>query len=290
MSAETVPSHPTHNASDATPAPAATSSTTHPTIPADDLSRMVYALDKASIINEDPEKYGHNLLIKLAVEDPAITATIKEAHDAHVEEEKNRVVEFQDVIDQLRNSIPKSDETMKPEKIPVRSYHVEKRYRTCMYRICDRTYEYSSFGTKKNALDAWRNLLVLLVQIPDKRLRAAVIDRINLEEACNFLSHPWTRGMEDIVHSLTPAQREEVCFMPVDGATVTYDKSGRSTGAFKDKFTEVTRELEKADCRIQWAAFWGPLMVWPVDPEIEEMNEQYEMDMEGAYEDGDYDC
>ncbi|KAI4636690.1 hypothetical protein J4E93_011047 [Alternaria ventricosa] len=283
--ADGIDGHQLNNASDANATPTALSSTTNPTVLATDISNMIFALDKATIDNGDDIEFGRDLLTKVAVKDPVIAATIQEAYDTHLKEEKNRVKEFQDDIDQLRNSVPPTDETTPPEDrylgIPMKSSKIQSAFYTSVTKICDRTYEYSSLGTKKNALDALRKLHVLLTQIPDKRLQAAVVDRINIDYDKNVMRALVDRdriyiedgravpGMKNIVISLTPAQREEVCYMPVDGETVRQDESGRTIGTFRAKFSDMNRDLTKTGFRVCFGPVISSLSVRPEDPEDE---------------------
>ncbi|KAI4629015.1 hypothetical protein J4E83_003570 [Alternaria metachromatica] len=277
-SADTVPSQPPTTTSNADPP-----SKAEPPVTYFEISKKTEALDLAPDNNKYTSPFSQRLLNKLAVEDPAVAARINEAYDAYLEKEKNTVVDFQYDIKQLDKTIPsKGDGPTTPAAIPFLSDKIQSTFFDNVTRICGRAHEFSSLGTKKNALDAVRKLLVLIVQIPDKKLRAAVAERINIEDAGTVAP-----SMADVVCSLTYAQREEVCKMPVDGATVTAAKgeSGCPRGSFYDKFLELKkRDLLEAGFEISFAPFTRPLTIWPDD-----VSDGHEFDpeeeMEAMYED-----
>ena len=283
-SADTVPSHLPTTTSNADPPPTVESSATAPgaRFPPD-MFKRIEALDSASADNNDFKPFSHRLLHKLAAEDPAVAARINEAYDAYLEKEKNIVVDFQKDIKRLGYAIPSTrDGATTPAEIPSVSSKIESTFFTSVSRICGRTYEFSSFGTKKNSLDALRKLLVLIVQIPDKKLRAAVVDHINTEDGGRVAP-----SMADIVHSLTYEERELVCRMAVDGAKVTVDETGCWRGTFHTKFLELKeRDLLDAGFEINFAPFVRPLEIWPEDIEEDGSDFDPELAMEADYEDG----
>jgi len=278
-SADTVPSHPPTTTSNADPP-----STAEPRVTLFEISQKTKALDLAPDNNKYTSPFSQRLLNKLAVEDPAVAARINEAYEAYLEKEKNTVVDFQYDIKQLKDAIPSTgDGPTTPAAIPFVSDKIQSTFFDNVTRICGRAHEFSSLGTKKNALDAVRKLLVLIVQIPDKKLRAAVVERINIEDAGTVAP-----SMADVVCSLTYAQREEVCKMPVDGATITATEgeSRCPRGSFYDKFLELKeRDLLEAGFEISFAPFTRPLAIWEED--IEDGYEfDPEVEMEAMYEDG----
>lgn len=135
-----------------------------------------------------------------------------------MEKERNRSADFREVLDGFKYAIPglgvRADGPVPPEEVPVLSSKMKGAFYRSVAKICSRTRDYSSLGTKRNALDALRKLGVMLLKTPDKKLRAAVADRIN-----NVESEEYVIGMYQIARQINVDQREEVCMMPVNEST-----------------------------------------------------------------------
>ncbi|KAI4950480.1 hypothetical protein J4E91_004363 [Alternaria rosae] len=138
-----------------------------------------------------------------------------------MEKERNRSADFREVLDDFRYTFPGlgvcADGPVPPEEIPVLSSNMEGAFYRSVAKIRSRTHDYSSLGTKKNALDALRKPGVMLLKTPDKKLRAAVADRIKDVEGEEYVI-----GMYQIARHINVDQREEVCSPKQGGQSLSY--------------------------------------------------------------------
>jgi len=239
-SADTVPSHPPTTASNANSLPIA-----EPPAPIDTefIMTMINTLDEGAM--DQPfatTSFSHRALLKIAKSDATIAATIQEAYDAYMEKERNTSADFRKVLNDFKWTIPGlrgcADDPVPHEEIPVLSSNVERAFYRSVAPVCGRTHDYSSLGTKKNALDALRKLGVMLVNTPDKKLRAAVADRIK-----NVESEGYVIDMYQIARHINVDQRAQVCMIPVN-------ESMDFIARFRDEecrtYRKFSREVEGA--------------------------------------------
>ena len=264
-STDTVPSHPATTASNADLLPIA-----EPPAPinSDFIRTMINTLDEGAMdMPFATTSFSHRTLLKIAKSDATIAATIQEAYDAYMEKERNTSADFKKVLDDFKWTIPGvrgcADDAVPPEEIPVLSSQIKDAFYRSVAEICGRTHDYSSLGTKKNALDALRKLGVMLVNTPDKKLRAAVADRIKDVE-----SQEYVNGMYQIARHINVDQREEVCMMPVNEsmdflARLRDEESVEPTGQFQEKLEELQKELNNAGFPIRFSIVHQELDVTP---------------------------
>ncbi|KAH6875333.1 hypothetical protein BKA58DRAFT_454264, partial [Alternaria rosae] len=183
------------------------------------IKTIINVLDEA-VMDEtlDRTSFSHRAFLKIAKNDATIAATFQEAYDAYMEKQRNRSADFREVFYDFKYAFPGlgvcADGLIPPEEIPVLSSKMEGALYRSVAKICSRTHDYSSFGTKKDALDALRKLGVMLLKTPDKKLRAAVADCIK-----NVESEEYVIAMYQIARHINVDQREEMCMMPVNEST-----------------------------------------------------------------------
>jgi len=140
------------------PTIAKSSTTSNPNIPNYDLWTALSALDKS----QTDHTFSQTMLVKLNLRDPSIGAQIRQEYHSHLQRQKEMQAEreqrkdFSHCVAALKEVIHR--EEARPAHLPRNPERIANCFITKMREIWRQTYYYSSFETKKSALDTLRRM------------------------------------------------------------------------------------------------------------------------------------
>ena len=220
---------------------ARSSTTTNPNIPVYDLWTALSALDKS----QTDHTFSQIMLVKLNLRDPSIGAQIRQEYHSHLQRQKEMQAEreqrkdFSHSVDALKEVI--RHEEAKPAHLARNPEQIANCFITKMREIWRRTYYYSSFETKKSALNTLRRMAFAWLDTRDKELQKQLPGWITEDQ-----SDKYCLGMLGILRDMSGQERKELANMPVDGATVaTTEEMRRGGNRFMDKMQELRERLDE---------------------------------------------
>ncbi|KAI4636688.1 hypothetical protein J4E93_011045 [Alternaria ventricosa] len=226
--------------SDVNPPVTAESSTTpNPNIPDYNLWKALKSLDKSPSNNT----FSQHMLHKLAVRDPSIAAQIRqEYHQQKVEKaERKQRKDFSYCVNMLKGVI--LDEEACSTHLPRDPGRIARCFVTKMREIKTQTHLYSSFETKRSALDTLRRLGFTLLNHTNEEMQELFPGAITTAE-----SDEYCLEIIQIVESMSAQERKDLALMPVDGATVaTTGLVGRGGNRYADTMLELYERLNETE-------------------------------------------
>ncbi|KAI4714524.1 hypothetical protein J4E89_000204 [Alternaria sp. Ai002NY15] len=230
--------------SDVDPPMIAKSSTTTITIIPDE--NLYTALEG---LNKSPSKntFSQHMLVKLAVRDPSIAAQIRQEYHSHQQRQKVENAErkqhkdFSYCVDALKDAI--LDEEASSAHLPRDPGRIARCFVTKMREIKTQTHLYSSFETKRSALDTLRRMGFTLLNHTNEEMQELFPGAITTAE-----SDEYCLEIIQIVESMSAQERKDLALMPVDGATVaTTGLVGRGGNRYADTMLELYERLNETE-------------------------------------------
>ena len=204
------------------------------------------------------------MLVKLGLCDPSIAAQIRQEYHSHLQRQKEMQAEreqrkdFSYCVDALREVL--HHEEARAAHLPRNPERIANCFITKMREIWRQTYYYSSFETKKSALDTLRRMAFAWLNTRDKELQRRLPGWITEDQ-----SDEYCLGMLEILRDMSGQERKELANMPVDGATMaTTEEMRRGGNRFLDKMQELRERLDETwlICGMHLYGFSEELFWW----------------------------
>ena len=239
------------------PVIAKSSTTTITNIPDENLYTALEGLDKSPSKNT----FSQHMLVKLAVRDPSIAAQIRQEYHSHQQRQKVEKAErkqhkdFSYCVDALKEAIldeeassvddeaSSVDEEASSAHLPRDPGRIARCFVTKMREIKTQTHLYSSFETKRSALDTLRRMGFTLLNHTNEEMQELFPGAITTAE-----SDEYCLEIIQIVESMSAQERKDLALMPVDGATVaTTGLVGRGGNRYADTMLELYERLNETE-------------------------------------------
>ncbi|KAI4936715.1 uncharacterized protein J4E92_001439 [Alternaria infectoria] len=228
------------------PVTAKSSTTTITNIPDENLYTALEGLDKSPSKNT----FSQHMLVKLAVRDLR-----SQPKSDKKKAERKQHKDFSYCVDALKDAIldeeassvddeaSSVDEEASSAHLPRDAGRIARCFVTKMREIKTQTHLYSSFETKRSALDTLRRMGFTLLNHTNEEMQQLFPGAITTGE-----SDEYCLEIIQIVESMSAQERKDLALMPVDGATVaTTGLVGRGGNRYADTMLELYERLNETE-------------------------------------------